>query len=83
MHCGPHTNGWGPTSQASGRAYGAALLGRLNASGVEALRAMPAQLLQWDNTTLWSDNFAGYSVDGGVLTTMPAAAYASGATVAR
>ena len=74
--------GWGPASQKAGRALGEALLARLNASSVDELRALPPQALQWDNDTLWSDDFSGYSYDGGVLSREPAHVYAADATTA-
>ena len=51
--------GWGPATEAYGNTLGASLMKRLNASSIADLRALPPQLLQWDNTTLGSDNFAG------------------------
>jgi hypothetical protein len=33
---------------------------RLNASTIDELRALPPQLVQWDNASLVSDNFAAY-----------------------
>ena len=40
----------------------------------------PPQLIQWDNETLNSDDFSGYSFDGGVLSEWPESAYLAGRT---
>lgn len=51
--------GWGPGSSAYGLELGANLTKRLGAPTLADLRALPPQLLQWNNDTLMDDNFAG------------------------
>jgi carboxylesterase type B len=82
IHSGPcivPSEGWGPATVAYGYDTGAKLLAALNATSLDELHSMPAQRLQWDNVTLGSDNFAGYSFDdGGVLSEWPAQSYSTG-----
>lgn len=66
------SEGWGPDTEEAGLKLGNRLMKSLNASSIEELRMMPPQLLQWDNDTLSSDNFAGYSYDHHVLQAWPA-----------
>ena len=72
------SQGWGPATEAFGNQLGVDLMKRLNATSIADLRGLPPQLLQWDNATLGSDNFAGYSFDGGVIPAWPETAYSSG-----
>lgn len=70
--------GWGPQTAAHAEAMGAELRQQLGAVTLAELRALPAQRVQWSNETLNSDNFAGYALDGFVLSAPPRAAYAAG-----
>ena len=58
------SSGWGPHTEAYGYKLGAELMGRLHAPSLRQLRELVPQQLQWDNSTLGSDNFAGYFYDG-------------------
>ena len=50
--CIVDSEGWGPGTVAAGYSLGASLASSLNASSLDALRALPARALQWDNATL-------------------------------
>ena len=80
--CIVESEGWGPGTAKAGYALGASLASALNATSLDALRALPPQALQWDNATLNSDTFSGYFLDDseadGVLPTPPREVYASG-----
>lgn len=52
------SQGWGPHTVDFGLALGAKTMARLNATSLDELRALPPQLLQWDNETLMSDSAA-------------------------
>ena len=93
--CIVSSEGWGPGSAQAGYTVGFALRQQLNASTIAELRALPPQVLQWDNTTLSSDLFSGYWLDGTVddngfavaaaapvLPWPPMVTYSSGKTVA-
>ena len=72
------SSGWGPHTPQYGYEKASRLMRDLNASNVDELRQLPPQLLQWDNETLGSDNFAGYFFDDGWLSEWPMAMYTSG-----
>ena len=72
------SNGWGPHTIAFGYNLSAALMARLNASSIAALRALPAAAVQWDSGTLGLNGFSGYFFDDGFLDEWPRAAYEGG-----